>query len=114
MYGGKEEGSKLRNVVGTGNRMDQGAAVFIVVIVWRMVFGGRRERQREKEEEECWRVSGIGTCCFPPRTLVAQLQDVIAKLTLARHPHVLSMPDTVPNQETFDSLNVPDLPQPLV
>ena len=54
------------------------------------------------------------TCCFPPRTLVAQLQDVIAKLTLPRHPHVLSMPDTAPNQETSDSLNVPDLPQPLV
>jgi hypothetical protein len=40
--------------------MDQGAAVFVVVIVQGAVFGGRQERQMEKEEEEHWRVSRIG------------------------------------------------------
>jgi len=52
--------------------------------------------------------------CFSPRTLVTQLQDVINRLTSPQHPQVLSIPDTAPNQEKSDGLDVtPDLLQPL-
>jgi len=45
--------------------------------------------------------------CFSPRNLVAQLQDVITKLTSLRHPQVPSMSDTAPNQDKTDSLDTP-------
>ena len=41
-----------------------------------------------------------------------QLQGIIDKLT-SRHPQVLSVSDTAPNQEKPDGLHVPDPPQPL-
>jgi hypothetical protein len=53
------------------------------------------------------------TYSFYHRNLVTQLQDVINKLTSPRHPQVLSMSDTAPNQEKSDSLDVPDPPQAL-
>jgi len=52
--------------------------------------------------------------CFSPRTLITQLQDIINRLTSPQHPQVLSIPDTAPDQEKSDGLDVtPDLPQPL-
>ena len=52
------------------------------------------------------------TYCFPSRTLISQLQDVINKLT-SQHLKVQPMPDTTSNQEKSDGLDVPDSPQPL-
>ena len=48
-----------------------------------------------------------------PRNLVAQLQDVISKLTSHRHPQAPYMPDTAPDQDKPDSLEVPDSLPPL-
>jgi len=51
------------------------------------------------------------TYCFSPRKLVAQLQDVISKLTSPWHPQVPSMPYTAPNQDKSNTLDTPDLLQ---
>ena len=51
--------------------------------------------------------------CFSPRNLVAQLQDVITKLTSLRHPQVPSTSDMAPNQDKTNSLDTPGPLQPL-
>jgi len=53
------------------------------------------------------------TYCFSPRNLVAQLQDVITKLTLSRHHQVPSMHDAAPDQDKSESLDTPDPPEQL-
>ena len=51
--------------------------------------------------------------CFSPRNLVAQLQDIITKLTSLWHPQVPSTSDMAPNQDKTDSLDTSGPLQPL-
>ena len=53
------------------------------------------------------------TYCLSPRTLVAQLQHVIDKLTSPQQAQA-QVADMAPDQEKPDSLDVPDPLQPLV
>jgi hypothetical protein len=50
---------------------------------------------------------------FSSRNLVAQLQDVINKLTSSQHPHMPPMSVPAPSKGKPEALVVPDAPEPL-